>query len=348
VSRTGLVLIALLVGALAHATPVTLPPGESSEDWAPAVGLARLELGEPAAGPWVRLEVGASEWTITARGRDGGVRRARIAPPTTPAAREAAIWLAVSLLEPTSGVELPGLPKLPELPPPPPRASPRRVAKPPPPAPQPDPPQRDPPQRDPPQPDPPQPDPALVIPAGLLVGPGDPVSIGETTTPKRAASDLRGGVAVTGGWRHWLGVRAGVRIDLGVGRGEWTLSGAGRVAGRRALTALGPARTFSEQGLELHATRAFWGERSWGGFGLAAGAGATRLAFLRDEQDLARVWSPVLVAGVSAGGPRAAVRPMLLARYETTRVALRVGELDAGWVPPFTVEAGLHIGWDLR
>lgn len=87
----------LLIAAALAADGFVLPPGEPVEPWRAPLDLAGLAVA-PEGPIWVtRVD---SRWHLYARGPDGAVRDAWLAVPSTASDREAAAFLARSLLVP--------------------------------------------------------------------------------------------------------------------------------------------------------------------------------------------------------------------------------------------------------
>jgi hypothetical protein len=107
----------LLFVAIALGAPVELPPGELAPTWAPTLAAAGLEPGPVGAGEGVRIVSDGARWHLVVRDVHGVERRATVAIPRTPAAREEVAALAASLLHPVSRVAALPLPELPPLPP---------------------------------------------------------------------------------------------------------------------------------------------------------------------------------------------------------------------------------------
>ncbi len=125
-------------GSVAAAPSVSLPAAESPAAWAEALRLSGL-TGAGAPSVWLVDE--GSSWRVRAVGPDGAVREARVAAPTTAAAREEVLALAAALLRSLGSPDAPRALTPPPPPPPPPVASPRPAPRPaPPPVPPPAPP----------------------------------------------------------------------------------------------------------------------------------------------------------------------------------------------------------------
>ncbi len=99
-----LLLGALLAPAIAAPIPVELPPGESIEDWEPALELARQVIPDlifgPALGPGssVRIVGGTAAWQLDIRTDHGHATPVDLPIPTSPASRIELLLVAVDLL----------------------------------------------------------------------------------------------------------------------------------------------------------------------------------------------------------------------------------------------------------
>lgn len=85
------------------ATPATLPPSESLEDWGEALRLADLESRQASSGARVRFLASGDSWTIEATDLAGTLRSVTIQRPQTPDQREDAAMIAASLLRSARG-----------------------------------------------------------------------------------------------------------------------------------------------------------------------------------------------------------------------------------------------------
>jgi hypothetical protein len=110
--------IAVLAAAAAWATepvPLVLPAQSDALAWAEVAAGVGLEIVPPGAGAWAEIAQ-ADGWVLVVHDPSGKKRIVAIEAPTTRAAREDVLLLAVSLLRPFSGGE-----KGWATPPPPPR-----------------------------------------------------------------------------------------------------------------------------------------------------------------------------------------------------------------------------------
>lgn len=106
------VVLAAALGA--PLAPVSLPSGEPRSDWARALSLVELEVGEAHDGAAVWLRPGV-RWTIRVRDDAGQIRELDVATPRTQEDRERVAFLAASLLQPMVEVPLPALAPEPAL-----------------------------------------------------------------------------------------------------------------------------------------------------------------------------------------------------------------------------------------
>lgn len=102
------------IAAALAADGFVLPPGEPAAPWVAPLALADLAVA-PEGPIWVARTDG--RWHLYARGADGAVRDAWLAAPVSAADREAAAFLARSLLAPLA-IGAPPKPPAPTSPPP--------------------------------------------------------------------------------------------------------------------------------------------------------------------------------------------------------------------------------------
>lgn len=350
----------LLLATRAHAAPVlvALPAGEPATRWEGALALAGLQPAPRTASPAIQLLDEGARWRIRAHGADGRWREATIAPPRTRAAREAACFLAQSLLHASDvgsgwsdlpGVRPPALPRppvasrpaappaprpvppapAPPAPPPPPPAPPEPAPPPPPPAPAPAPP--------PPAPVPSAP--ALPRPSAPPPSPPSPVLRPTRAPPPPLRPWLAGGGAVRirpgGTFGGDVEVNAGVRVGP-----AWRLGVSATFAPAAELTTLGGERTVADLDLSALAGAELPGATHPG---LAVRAGAGWRRFAESGVLVAEGWTPVL--GARAGlrvpiGTTGSVSPWVEGLGELRTIELVV-DGSRTRLPPIVLRAGL-------